>query len=253
MPTSNVTAEHAEYIVGNSGAGGSLEDSAGMVDGNVAGNTANTWIPTYFLLSSFNLYYNYRAFAIFDLSSLSGTATGVTLTLYRRTNATTPLLYFMAADCSDAVGTTDYLGGIVGFDNTGDNPYEADGLSSLGDGGKLYTDSPWNPNADGGTSGDAVTITLNSNAITDVNSAIGSGKFKLVVVNTYDFNNTYGSSGLSNLAAVQGAYFSSTQDGDSAVHPVLNVTTSGAATPDTTISVNSGKIITNGGSIKINQ
>ena len=252
MPTSNVTAEHAEYIVGNSGAGGSMQDSANMTDGNVAGNTANTWIPTWFNFASANLFYNYRAFAVFDLSSLSGTVTGLSLTAYRRTSNTTPSIYIMAADCSDSVGLTDYLGGIVGFDNTGDNPYEADGLSGGGSGAKLYTDSPWNPNADGGGDGDSVTITFNSTAISDANSVIGSGKFKLVLVNTYDYNATYDSAGIANAVVVQGVYFSSTQHSTSGLHPVLNVTTAGDATADPhTFQVKGGSVDLKSGNLKI--
>ena len=224
MPTTNVTG-FAEYIVGNSGT--SMEDSAALTNGNVVGGTANTWIPTYFKFSGAGLYYNYRAFGVYDLSSISGTVTGLKITAYRRTNASSPNIYVMAADCTDTVVANDYLNGIVGFDNTGDNPYEADGLSGGGSGAKLYTDSPFNPN-DGGGDGDPVTINLNSTAVSDANSVIGSGKFKFVLVNTYDYNGTYGSASLLNAVAVQGVYFSSTQHSTSGLHPILSVTTTDA-------------------------
>ena len=210
MPTSNVVSSHSEFVIGNSGT--SLADSAALTNGTQVGGTANTLIPTYFNFPSFGLVYNYRAFLAFDLSSLSGTVTGVTLTLFRRTNATTPTLHFLASEASDAVGTSDYQDGLVGATSY---PFTSD-VTSFGS---------QNMNADGGGDGDSVTITLNSAAVTHANSVIGSGKFKVAIVNEFDLNNTYASSGIGSVAAVQGAYFSSTQHSTSGLHPVLNVTT----------------------------
>jgi hypothetical protein len=241
MPTANIVSSHSEFVLGNSGT--SLAASAAVTTGTSVGNTANTLIPTYFHFGAIGLYYNYRAFLGFDLSGESGTITGLTLTLYRRISETTPELYIIASQASDDIATSDYLDGIDGEDGY---PFTDDATQ--------FTDSPWNPNADGGGDGDAVTITLNSEAITAAQAVMGSGKFKLAIVNTYDFNNTYASSGITQAGAVQGVYFSSTQHGTSGLHPVLNVTTAGAAvTPNATINVKSGKITTNGGSIKINQ
>ena len=228
MPTSNVVSSHSEFVVGNSGT--SLADSAALTNGTQVGGTANTLIPTYFNFPSFGLVYNYRAFLAFDLSSLSGTVTGVTLTLFRRTNATTPTLHFLASEASDAVGTSDYQDGLVGATSY---PFTSD-VTSFGS---------QNMNADGGGDGDSVTITLNSAAVTHANSVIGSGKFKVAIVNEFDLNNTYASSGISSLAAVQGAYFSSTQHSTSGLHPVLNVTTA------TTQGV--GKVTLDGAKIQI--
>jgi len=210
MPTSNVVSSHSEFVIGNSGT--SLADSAALTNGTTLGNTANTLIPTYFNFPSFGLVYNYRAFLAFDLSSLSGTVTGVTLTLFRRNSVTSPTLHFLASEASDAVGTSDYQDGLVGA--TG-YPFTSD-VTSFGS---------QNMNADGGGDGDSVTITLNSAAVTHANSVIGSGKFKVAIVNEFDLNNTYASAGISSVAAVQGAYFSSTQHSTSGLHPVLNVTT----------------------------
>ena len=230
MPTSNVVSSHSEFIIGNSGT--SLADSAALTNGNIVGGTANTLIPTYFNFPSFGLVYNYRAFLAFDLSSLSGTVTGVTLTLFRRTNATTPTLHFLASEASDAVGTSDYQDGLVGASSY---PFTSDVTE--------FTDSGINMNADGGGDGDSVTITLNSAAVTHANSVIGSGKFKVAIVNEFDLNNTYASSGISDgVASVQGAYFSSTQHSTSGLHPVLNVTTATQGV---------GKVTLNGAKLQI--
>ena len=216
MPTSNVTSDHSEFIFGNSGT--TLAASAALTNGSGVGGTANTLISTYFNFTAFSLVYNYRAFLSFDLSSLSGTVTGVTLTLFRRSSATSPTLHFLASEASDAVGTSDYQDGLVGA--TG-YPFTSD-VTSFGS---------QNMNADGGGDGDSVTFTLNSAAVTHANSVIGSGKFKVAIVNEFDLNNTYASSGISDgIASVQGAYFSSTQHSTSGLHPVLNVTTADAAT-----------------------
>ena len=230
MPTSNVVSSHSEFVIGNSGT--SLADSAALTNGTQVGGTANTLIPTYFNFPSFGLVYNYRAFLAFDLSSLSGTVTGVTLTLFRRSNATTPTLHFLASEASDAVGTSDYQDGLVGATSY---PFTSD-VTSFGS---------QNMNADGGGDGDSVTITLNSAAVTHANSVIGSGKFKVAIVNEFDLNNTYASSGIGSVAAVQGAYFSSTQHSTSGLHPVLNVTTADAATQGV------GNVTLNGAKIQI--
>ena len=229
MPTSNVVSSHSEFVIGNSGT--SLADSAALTNGTQAGASANTLIATYFNFPSFGLVYNYRAFLAFDLSSLSGTVTGVTLTLFRRTNATTPTLHFLASEASDAVGTSDYQDGLVGATSY---PFTSD-VTSFGS---------QNMNADGGGDGDSVTITLNSAAVTHANSVIGSGKFKVAIVNEFDLNNTYASAGISTVAAVQGTFFSSTQHSTSGLHPVLNVTTA-----DATQGV--GKVTLNGAKIQI--
>ena len=215
MPTSNVTSDHSEFVFGNSGGGGSLAASAALANGSGVGNTANTLIATYFRLSGFGLIYNYRSFLGFDISGLSGTVTGVTLTLTRAVATTAPILHFLASEASDAVGTSDYLDGLVGASSY---PFTSDVTE--------FTDSGINMNADGGAGGDTLTITLNSAAVAHANAVIGSGKFKVAIVNQYDLNNTYGSSGIGDAFAVQGAYFNSTQHSTTSRHPVLNVTTS---------------------------
>ena len=233
MPTANIVSSHSEFVLGNSGGGGSLAASAALTNGTAVGATANTLIPTYFRLSSFALFYNYRSFLAFDLSGQSGTVTGVTLTLTRNVSATTPTLHFLASEASDNVASSDYQDGIVGA--TG-YPFTSDATE--------FTDSGINMNADGGSAGDTVTITLNSAAVAHANAVIGSGKFKVAIVNEFDFNNTYASSGISDAFAVQGAYFRSTQHSDASSHPVLNVTTA-----DATQGV--GKVTLNGAKLQI--
>lgn len=242
MPTSNVTSDHSEHVIGNSGGGGSLAASAAMTNGNVVGNTANTLISTYFQISSFGFFYNYRSFLGFDISGLSGTVTGVTLTLTRNVSTTTPILHFLASEASDAVGTSDYLDGLVGASSY---PFTSDVTE--------FTDSGINMNADGGGAGDTITVTLNAAAVTHANAVIGSGKFKIAIVNQYDLNNTYGSSGIGDVFAVQGAYFRSTQHATGGDHPVLNVTTEAAAAPapPSGITIKNGSLTLKGGTLTI--
>tara|TARA_B100000424_G_scaffold83635_1_gene62585 strand:+ start:45 stop:764 length:720 start_codon:yes stop_codon:yes gene_type:complete len=231
MPTSNVVSSHSEMVYSQGST--SLAASAATTNGTAVGGSGNTLIPTYFNVSSFNIFINYRAFLAFDLSSLSGTVTGVTLTVFRRTSATSPTLHFLASEASDSVGTSDYQDGLVGA--TG-YPFTSD-VTSFGS---------QNMNADGGGDGDSVTFTLNSAAVTHANSVIGSGKFKVAIVNEFDLNNTYASSGIGDAFAVQGAYFSSTQHSTSGLHPVLNVTTADA---DAVQGV--GNVTLNGAKIQI--
>ena len=238
MPTINKVSNHSEFVYSQGTT--NLAASAATTNGTHAGAGASTLIATYFQHSSFNLYFNYRAFLSFDLSGESGTVTGVTLTVMRQNSATTPILHFLASEASDDVATTDYQDGLVG----------ATGYPFTDDVTK-FVDSGVNMNADGGGDGDQVTFTFNAAAVTHANAVMGSGKFKVAIVNQYDLNNTYGSSGIGNAFAVQGAVFNSTQDSTTGNHPILNVTTAAAAAPQRFTKLNSGNLTINSGTLII--
>ena len=238
MPTINKISDHSEMIWSQNST--SLAASAATTNGTHAGAASSNLIPTYLMLSNFNLYFNYRSFLSFDLSGESGTVTGVTLTVMRQTNNNTPILHFLASEASDAVGVADYQDGLVGAT---EYPFTDDVTK--------FVDSGVNMNADGGGDGDQVTFTFNAAAVTHANAVMGSGKFKVAIVNQFDLNNTYGSSGIGNAFAIQGAIFNSTQDSTTGNHPILNVTTAAAAEPPDIIKLISGKLTLQGGALII--
>tara|TARA_R100001377_G_C3190911_1_gene110569 strand:- start:852 stop:1583 length:732 start_codon:yes stop_codon:yes gene_type:complete len=242
MAVINIVSDHSETIVGNSGAGGSLAASAALTSGTSAFGSSNLLVPTYFKIAFANIYNNNRAFIGFDLSGETGTITDMTISLMRASAATAPVLYFVASEHSDAVAASDYLDGITGQDGY---PFTSTATQY----------SVWNPNGDDGNNtgnAEAVTITLNSAAISAAQSAMGSGKFKLAIVNQYDFNNSYGSAGIGSLFIIQGPYFVSTQHGTTSNHPILNITTGTSAVPRVTkLNLNSGNLILKGGTFVI--
>ena len=199
----------------------SLANSAAQTNATHTGGSSTNMISTYFRLSSFSLFLNYRSFMRFDLSSLSGTVTGVTLTMTRHSSLSAPNFHFLASEAADEISTSDYQDGIVGASSY---PFTSDATE--------FTDSAFNPN-DGGGADDTVTITLNSAAVAHANSVIGtSNNFKIAMVNQYDFNNTYASSGISDGFAAQGLYFFSHFKGDTSGgvnrKPLITVTTADA-------------------------
>jgi hypothetical protein len=238
MPTINKVSNHSEMVYSSGTT--NLAASAATTNGTHVGASATTLVATYYYLTTFNIYINYRAFLSFDLSGESGTVTGVTLTVMRQNSATTPILHFLASEASDDVATTDYQDGLVG----------ATGYPFTDDVTK-FVDSGVNMNADGGGDGDQVTFTFNAAAVTHANAVMGSGKFKVAIVNQYDLNNTYGSSGIGNAFAIQGAIFNSTQDSTTGNHPILNVTTAAAAAPQRFTKLNSGNLTINSGTLII--
>ena len=173
----------------------------------------------YFNLDSFGgIYANYRSFMNFDLSSLSGTVTDVTITLKRANSSNFPDLYFLASEAGNTLSNSDYQDGIVGA--TG-YPYTSDAT--------LFKDDACVMN-DGGSAGDTVTFTLNAAAVTHANAVIGtSNRFKTVIVNTYDYNDTYDANddGFADAFSHQGVEFESTNT-DTQGAPILNLTISTA-------------------------
>ena len=105
-----------------------------------------------------------------------------------------PQFFIVQSEAGDNLALTDYQDGIVGA--TG-YPFDDDATK--------FIDSAHNPN-DGGSAGDDITITLNSAAVTHANNVIGSGKFKMAIINVHDFNDTYEADddGFSSGLAAQG-------------------------------------------------
>ena len=241
MSVSNITATQARTVLTTTG-GSTIRDKAAQTNGESISAGSTHLLCGYFNLDSFGgVYANYRSFMNFDLSSLSGTVTAVTITLKRANSANFPDLYFLASEAGNTLATTDYLDGIVGATSY---PYTSDAT--------LFKDDACVMN-DGGSAGDTVTFTLNAAAVTHANNVIGtSNRFKTVIVNTYDYNDTYDSAddGFSNAFAHQGIEFESTNTGTQGA-PILNLTIATATEPPTTISLSGGSFTINGGSLTI--
>jgi len=214
MSVSNITATEAKTVLTTTG-GSTIRGRAAASTGNsVSGGSAHLLCGYFYLTSFGGIYANYRSFMNFDLSSLSGTVTAVSITLKRANSANFPDLYFLASEAGISADTSDYLDGIVGASSY---PYTSDAT--------LFKDDACVMN-DGGSAGDTVTFNLNAAAITHANNVIGTGTpFQTVIVNTYDYNDTYDAneSSFSNAFAHQGVEFESTNT-DTQGAPILNVT-----------------------------
>jgi len=238
MPVHNISANQARTVYASSG-GSDLRGRAAATNGNTINTGTSGLLIGYFYFTG-GVYVNYRSFLNFDLSSISGTVTGVTLTLNRLTSQNFPQFFIVQSEAGDDLALTDYQDGIVGA--TG-YPFDDDATK--------FIDSAHNPN-DGGGAGDDITITLNSAAVTHANSVIGSGKFKMAIINVHDFNDTYEADddGFSSGLAVQGVSFSSTDDSTSGNYPILNVTTADAVSPSG-ITLKGGTFTLKGGTLTI--
>jgi hypothetical protein len=237
MPVSNVSATQARTVYASTG-GSSLRGRAAAANGNVINTSATGLLLTYFIHTGISIYVNYRSFLNFDLSSLSGTVTAVSLTLTRINSGDFPDQFILASEAGDNLATTDYLDGIVGASSY---PFTSDATKFIDSAETL---------SDGGGDGDTFTINLNAAAVSHANAVIGtSNRFKCVFVNTHDFNDTY-DAGFSNALSAQGIQVSSTDDGTSADYPILNVTTADAAAP-TKLQIKGGSLTLKGGSLTI--
>ena len=216
MSVSNITATNAQTILTTVG-GSTLRGRAAETNGNSISAGSSHLLCGYFNLDSFGgVYANYRSFMNFDLSGLSGTVTDVTITLKRANSSNFPDLYFLASEAGNTLSNSDYQDGIVGA--TG-YPYTSDAT--------LFKDDACVMN-DGGSAGDTVTFTLNAAAVTHANAVIGtSNRFKVVIVNTYDYNDTYDANddGFADGFSHQGVEFESTNT-DTLGAPILNLTIS---------------------------
>ena len=225
-------SNHSEYVYYQGTT--SLDHSANQTNGSAVGGTNVALAAGYLFLSAANAYINYRSFLSFDLSNLPvSDISSVTLLLKRyNSSANDHDIYVIRSEASDAVGTSDYQDGIYGA--TG-YPYTDDAV--------LFKDSAWTV---GGTSqGDAVSTQLNDRAIVNVKNAMGSGKFKLALVSTYDYNDTYTSLSAASAFIIKGPMFYSTQDGTTSNHPALRIVT------DHTSFIISADTILKGGNLTI--
>ena len=222
MPTITTTADNSDSWVRNSLAlaSGNWADTQGSV---LTTGTGQNNVSTYYSFAIYNArlagrgadtYYNGRAFFEFDLSGESGTATAATFKTNMRhmgTSAGTEDEIIIVGATALAGSTADY-GNVYSSGTTWGTGYSSNFAVS--------------------SSSAIQTVTLNADAITAINSAIGSGNFVCASVGThYDY--------LGNDPPLQdtgGLYTNIKMDyadhGTAARRPTLTTTTSVAAVTD---------------------
>jgi len=228
---SNIVASQARTIL-NSSNGTTMRDRAAAT--NASGTVTNASLILGYFFHGF-VKVNYRSFLNFDLSGESGTVTAVSLTLTRNNDADFADLFVLASEAGNDVATTDYLDGIVGASSY---PFTSDATKFIDSAETL---------SDGGGTNDTITINLNAAAVTHANNVIGtSNRFKCVLVNTHDFNDSYDADddGFSPQLAAQGLLSFSTAESNSSKHPVLNLTFGAAP-------INVGRVKLNGAKLQI--
>ena len=183
-----------------------------------------------------------RAHMIFDLSSASGTVTAATLKVYAH-----------VADTGGTINNGQKFY-VVGHDYGGDLNAAADDVNPTNN-----TTGDWTSTSvptysseitvNGVSAGDLISVTLNSDAITAINSAVGSGDFDIGLVGNDDYKADYTISTYGDGFGYNGVQISTQNHSTSAQRPVLSLTT---GTPDTsntisTIDIKAGSVNIKGG------
>ena len=199
-------------------------------------------------ITSVNYFSLMRAHMIFDLSSASGTVTAATLKVY--------------AQVADTGGTINNGGKfyVVGHTYGG----ALSGVS--GDANPTNnTTGDWTSTSvptysseitvDGVSQGDLISVTLNSDAITAINSAVGSGDFDIGLVGNDDYKADFTiSTYTDNTFGYNGVSIYSQDASTSGYRPVLSLTT-GTLTQTIevipTLGINSGQVNVKGGKLVI--
>lgn len=238
MPVSDVVATDFVSVYKQAT---SWESAVGDDTGGSTSGTGTVSIGAYFQYSSANIYINYRTFGGFDLSSLSGTVTAVSLIVTKAGGNSLGLPFYVVrgSDNKTAGGsggsglpytTEHYLSGVAGFD--GDSyTYEMGGFTDgAGDGSYAeYTSEIAQTTLNSVSTNAQYTIDLNSTAVSDANSKIGtSNKFFVAILNKYDRSNTYTSDGSfpnNDVLSAQGNFVYPESDSTVSYRPFLRVTT----------------------------
>ena len=159
-----------------------------------------------------------RAHMIFDLSSASGTVTAATLKVYAAT-----------ADAGGTINNGQKFY-VVGHDYGGDLNGVADDINPTNN-----TTGDWTSTSvptysseitvDGVSQGDLISVTLNSDAITAINSAVGSGDFDIGLVGNDDYKADFTiSTYTDNTFGYNGVTIYSQDASTSGYRPVLSLT-----------------------------
>ena len=193
-------------------------------------------------ITAVNYFVIHRAHMIFDLSSASGTVTAATLKVYAH-----------VADTGGTINNGQKFY-VVGHDYGGDLNAAADDVNPTNN-----TTGDWTSTSvptysseitvNGVSAGDLISVTLNSDAITAINSAVGSGDFDIGLVGNDDYKADYTISTYGDGFGYNGVQISTQNHSTSAQRPVLSLTT---GTPDTsntisTIDIKAGSVNIKGG------
>ena len=231
-------ANVAEKLLGSRNNGTSYS----MVSGGYGGASQFHYIGPR-PITSVNYFSIIRAHMIFDLSSASGTVTAATLKVYAYGTDTGGTIN--NGQKFYVVGHT-YGGALSGV--SGDvNPTN----NTTGD--WTSTSVPTYSSeitVNGVSQGDLISVTLNSDAITAINSAVGSGDFDIGLVGNDDYKADYTISTYNDGFGYNGVSIYSVDASTSAYRPVLSLT---ITTPDPeirkTINIVGGSMRIKGGKV----
>ena len=161
-----------------------------------------------------------RAHMIFDLSSASGTVTAATLKVYAAT-----------ADAGGTINNGQKFY-VVGHDYGGDLNNVSDDVNPTNN-----TTGDWTSTSvptysseitvDGVSVGDLISVTLNSTAISAINSAVGSGDFDIGLVGNDDYKADFTISTYGDGFGYNGVQIYSVDTSTSGYRPVLSLTVGG--------------------------
>ena len=199
-------------------------------------------------ISAVNFFSINRGLLSFDLSSASGTVTAATLKVY--------------AFHSDSGGTLNngHKFYVVGHDFGGTISGVASDVNPTNN-----TTGDWTSTSvptysseitvNGVSAGDLISVTLNSDAITAINSAVGSGDFDIGLVGNDDYKADFTISTYADSYGYNGVRIYSVDTSTSGYRPVLSLTT-GAPPAQTivtipTLGINSGQLNVKGGKLVI--
>ena len=195
---------------------------------------------------SFMIVANFWWPRIFDLSGASGTVTAATLKLY--------------AHVADSGGNINNGHGfyVVGHTYGGALNSAADDINPTNN-----TTGDWTSTSvptyasetivNGVSAGDLISVTLNSTAISAINTAVGSGDFDIGIIGNHDYKDDFTISPTPvDGFGYNGVQISTVDHATSAYRPVLSLTT--AAPAEITIpslGINSGQVNLKGGIVRI--
>ena len=164
-----------------------------------ASTSANKTGSTGFLaghLTLFGTTYNYRFILAWDLSGYSGTVTGADFKAYGGAEVTSgfatykdPILYMCKTDLTSSNFSTSTYNEIDNWPSSGSYDGTVDNYGS---------------GARGSSSAGYNTLTLNSDGLSDINSAVGSGLFSMMIMTDDDYLSDISASGIGGNAGYGG-------------------------------------------------
>ena len=194
-------------------------------------------------ISAVSYFAVHRGHMIFDLSGAdAGTIESATLKVY--------------AYSTDSGGTLNngHKFYVVGYDYGGAFNEFADALPTNNTTGDWTSSSVPTYSSEitvnGVSSGDLISVPLNSTAITAINSAIGSGDFDIGLVGDDDYKGDFTISTYGDGFGYNGVSLFTVDASTSGYRPVLELTYAGIPTPST-VTIKAGSLTISGGTVTI--